>query len=457
MRFDKCAFFRDLGYEPHPGQRKVHESRAPRRVLACGVRWGKSRAAAMEALAAAMEPRERSMGWIAAPTYDLADKVFREVIIGAEHLRHHIVALKENEKSLILRNLAGGLSEIRGKSADNPVSLLGEGLDWLIIDEAARLKPAIWQGYLSQRVIDKPGWVLMISTPRGKGWFYDAFRRGQGLDSDYESWNAPSWENPHLDRALIDAERGRLPERVFRQEYGGEFLEGSGQVFRYIRESATGELRDPVPGERYVAGLDLAQVHDFTVLVIMNRKREVVFVDRFHRLDWSVQISRVKAKLERYGSPPVWVDSTGAGEPIFENLRREGIKAEGYVLTQSSKAALVDNVSILFEKREIVLPRPELWPDGIDELEAFEFSVTESGNVKTGAPGGMHDDCVIALGLAAWPLRPKADDGIKLVGVVVTPYGRRAREEEEFRDPRECPPDEPFFGGGFLHKRRWLR
>ena len=54
----------------------------------------------------------------------------------------------------------------------------------------------------------------------------------------------------------------------------------------------------------------------------------------------------------------------------------------------------------------IRLPKPELWPDGIDELEAFEYSVTDLDNVRTGAPYGMHDDCVIALALAAWPLRP---------------------------------------------------
>jgi hypothetical protein len=121
--------------------------------------------------------------------------------------------------------MGGGLSEIRGKSADNPVSLLGEGLDWLIADEAAWLKPAIWEGYLSQRLIDKKGWALLISTPKGKGFFYDLFRRGQGNDADYESWNHPSWSNPYLDATLIEQERGRLPERVFHQEYGGEFIQ----------------------------------------------------------------------------------------------------------------------------------------------------------------------------------------------------------------------------------------
>jgi hypothetical protein len=406
--FSKGAFFRDLGYEPHPGQREIHESPAPRRVVACGVRWGKSVAAAMEGLAAAMAPRDRSIGWIAAPTYDLADKVFRElVVLAAEHLRHRIVTLKEGEKRLVLRNMAGGISEIRGKSADNPISLLGEGLDWLIVDEAARLKPSIWEGHLSQRLIDKRGWALLISTPRGKGYFYDLFRRGQGegRDPDYESWNHPSWTNPHLDAALIEEERGRLPERVFRQEYGGEFMEGSGQVFRNVRECAIGTWQNPMPDAPYLAGLDLARVEDYTVLVIMNTKREVVFVDRFHRLDWNLQVNRIKASVDRYRRASILVDSTGAGEPIFETLRRAGCRVEPYPFTQKSKAALIDNLSILFEKREIVLPRPELWPEGIDELESFQFSVTDSGGVRTGAPSGFHDDCVIALALAAWAVR----------------------------------------------------
>src|SRR5436309_10516019 len=198
-QLNKQALFRDLGYEPHPGQAEIHASTASRRVVASGVRWGKSRCAAMEALASAMEARDRSIGWVVAPTYDLSDKIFREiVIVVAQHLRHRIVTLKDHEKKLVLRNMAGGLSEIRGKSTDNPVSLLGEGLDWLIVDEAARMKPSIWEGYLTQRLIDRKGWALLISTPKGKGWFYDLFRRGQGRDPDYQSWNSPSWENPFL-------------------------------------------------------------------------------------------------------------------------------------------------------------------------------------------------------------------------------------------------------------------
>lgn len=409
-RIDRDAFFHDMRYEPHPGQQRVHASTARRRVLACGVRWGKTRCAAMEGIVAAMDPSPLSRGWVVAPTYELADKVFREiVIIATEHLRHRIVTMRESDRRLVLTNMSGGKSEIRAKSADNPVSLLGEGLDWLIADEAARLKPSIWDSHLSQRLVDKKGWALLISTPKGKGWFYDAFRHGQGIDSDFESWNEPSRNNPHLDAEWIERERARIPHRVFAQEYEGEFIEGAGAVFRNVRECATGDLSDPVPGEYYHGGLDLAKVEDYTVFVIMNSAQEVVFVDRFHRLDWSTQVARIHAAAQRYNECQIRVDSTGVGDPIFESLRLAGCECEGYTFTMRSKAALVDNLSLLLEQRQITLPNKREWPVGIDELESFQYSISDAGNAKTSAPGGMHDDCVMALGLAAWSFRPQEE------------------------------------------------
>ena len=415
--FNKLAFFHDLGYQPHAGQLDLHQSRHPRRVVACGVRWGKTLAAAMEGLAAAMIPADRSVGWVVAPTYDLADRVFREIsYVAMTRLRHRVVVLKESERRLVLRNMSGGLSEIRAKSADNPVSLLGEGLDWVIVDEASRLKPVIWQSHLAQRLIDKKGWALLISTPKGKGYFYDLFRRGQGADQDYCSWNHPSWTNPLLDRQVIEDERGRLPDRVFRQEFGAEFIEGSGAVFRNVRECAVLDWQEPAPQGIYYAGLDLAKVEDYTVLVMIKREREVVFVERFHRLDWAIQMARIEAATKRYRRARVLCDTTGAGEPIYESLRRSGCSVDPYPFTMKSKSALVDNLVLMLEQKLIKLPKPELWPEGIDELESFEFSVTDAGNVRTGAPSGVHDDCVIALALAAWQIRPsKPVPGIHII------------------------------------------
>lgn len=407
-RFNKLALFDYLGHKPHPGQLEVHLSEAQRRVVACGVRWGKTRCAAMEGLAAALEPRERSIGWVVAPTYDLAERTFNEIVYFLmAKMPHRLISLRQQDHALVIRNMSGGVSEIRCKSADNPVSLLGEGLDWVVIDEASRLKPGIWQSHIAQRLIDKRGWALLISTPRGKGWFFDLWRRGRGPDRDpeYESWNQPSTSNPVLDPELIERQREVLPERVFRQEFGAEFLEGSGAVFRGVRELATRVWEAPRPNAVYYAGLDLAKVEDYSVLVIMTRSAEVVFVDRFHRLDWNLQINRVKGHLDRFNRARVLVDSTGAGEPVFEAMKRAGVRVQGYPFTSKSKADLVNNLSIMFEQRRLALPKVDLWPEGVDELEAFEYSVTEHGNVRTGAPSGVHDDCVMALALAAWQVK----------------------------------------------------
>jgi len=67
----------------------------------------------------------------------------------------------------------------------------------------------------------------------------------------------------------------------------------------------------------------------------------------------------------------------------------------------------VEYLVIKLERRELILPTPELCPQLVDELEAFEYSVTDQGNVRSGAPYGIHDDCVIALALAlaAWSLK----------------------------------------------------
>ena len=226
MGISKPNLFRSLGYEPHEGQWLVHESAARRRVVACGARWGKTLCAAHEGIAAALEPCEASLGWVCGPTYDLARRVFgRMQLVVMEHLEHRLVAINERERWFQIRNMAGGISEVRAKTADNPVSLLGEGLDWLVVDEAARISRDTWESALSQRLLDKDAWALLISTPRGPGWFYDLYWQGQkSRDSGVESWCQPTWTNPHMQKDRVERERTRLSQNAFQEEYGAVFL-----------------------------------------------------------------------------------------------------------------------------------------------------------------------------------------------------------------------------------------
>ena len=83
-------------------------------------------------------------------------------------------------------------------------------------------------------------------------------------------------------------------------DYLAEFIEGAGQVFRNVRESAVLQPAAPVPGEDYCAGLDLARVNDYTVLVVMDSKRRVVHWDRFTRVDWKTQVGRIATVTKKY-------------------------------------------------------------------------------------------------------------------------------------------------------------
>src|SRR6267142_6842911 len=171
----------------------------------------------MEACAALLEPRDHALGWICAPTRDLVDRIFMRVVETLKtHLPDRILALDLRLQRIVVRNLAGGTSELRGKSADMPVTLLGEALDFLVVDEAAKLRADVWERYLSQRLVDRRGWALFISTPNGCNWFHALYRLGQKKrDPAFESWASPSWTNPHLDSASIEAERARLPAETF--------------------------------------------------------------------------------------------------------------------------------------------------------------------------------------------------------------------------------------------------
>ena len=199
---DKRELFSRLGYEPHPGQTLVHESTASRRVLVCGARWGKSICASWEAIAAVLHPCEMSVGWLVAPTYDLSDRLFQTVFrVIKERLPHRLHSFVPREHRLVVRNLGGGLSELRSRSSDNPTSLLGESLTWVIVDEAARMRHDVWPSFIAPRLIDQDGWALICSTPQGRNWFYHLHKFGIDGAAGFECWQQPSWANPHLDPA----------------------------------------------------------------------------------------------------------------------------------------------------------------------------------------------------------------------------------------------------------------
>jgi hypothetical protein len=89
------------------------------------------------------------------------------------------------------------------------------------------------------------------------------------------------------------------------------------------------------------------------------------------------------------------LDSTGVGDPIFEELQRAGLMVEGLKFTSNSKQQLMVGLQNAIHTKSISYPQGVI----VNELEVFEYQFTANG-VKYSAPSGFHDDCVMALALA---------------------------------------------------------
>jgi predicted phage terminase large subunit-like protein len=101
----------------------------------------------------------------------------------------------------------------------------------VIVDEAAHIRGLedIWNQELRPALSDRQGRGVFISTPAGHNFFYRLFLR---RDDGWQSWQYPTWSNPYVAQAEIDQARRELPALVFRQEYGAEFVQLEGAMFR---------------------------------------------------------------------------------------------------------------------------------------------------------------------------------------------------------------------------------
>lgn len=401
MTINDEKLFKKIGFKPLPGkQEEIVNCKERLIVVAAGVRFGKTTLAAYHALRELLQDNKRI--WIVAPTYELTKKVFDNVVKWI---------------TIGFPSLAGGVktrpypkiqtpwgSWLEGKSAENPVGLLGEELDLIIIDEASRVRPEIWTDYLYSRLISRRGRAILISTPFGKNWFYQKYLEAKETNS---AFRCESRENPYgCPREEWERAKEKLPQRVFDQDYRAVFLEDSASVFRGVRDIVvSGILSDSEPGKQYIVGVDLGRYEDFTVLVVVDKTtHNVVYFDRFKTIDWNFQKKRIVAIAKRYNNARVIIDSSGVGEPVYDELLANGLIVDNFKLSTQSKKQLIDKLSIAIESKDVFIPPEEIL---IDELESFGYQLTKYGNIIYSAPEGKHDDCVIALALAVSGLKGK--------------------------------------------------
>lgn len=374
----------------HPGQKTVWDEHARFKVLASGRRWGKT---LLGSLACVVDGASGGRAWWVAPSYKMAMVGWRAVY----RLGRQIPGANIRRGDLLVEMPGGGSVQVR--SADDPQSLRGEGLTLAVLDECAFMREEAWTEALRPALSDRLGGALFISTPKGRNWFWRLWQRGQDdNEPDWQSWAFPTASNPYIAQTEIDAARRDLPERVYLQEYEAQFLDDAGGVFRRVMEAATLQPQEPVQGRQYVIGADWGKSDDFTVFTVLDAgSGDVVYTDRFNQIDYMVQRGRLGALAERYRPTVILAESNAMGEPIIEQLQRDGLPVRGFVTSNATKAQIIEGLALAFEQSAIRIPSD---PVLVAELQAYEMDRTPSGMTHYAAPEGMHDDCVMSLALA---------------------------------------------------------
>ena len=312
LRYSKI--FQHMGYEPHVAQRPVHCSYCRNKVIAAGRRFGKSELGAGELDVEAVRAKfmlnqlidsgKRREFWIVGPEYTDAEKEFRK----------HYDALKRVDAPFdkpgtyydahsgdLQISMYKGKYLVLGKSAKHPERLVGEGLNGVIMAEAAKQRERTWTKYIRPMLADFQGWSIHSSTPEGKNWFYELFERGQDPSNEaWESWRFGSWANPYVypmgaPKQGLEMLRKALQERVpltqrlrndsrvdpeiiemmidlseetFNQEVAALFTEFAGRVFKLFDEEVHVTDLTYEPSWLHYAAVDYGFTNPFVWLLI---------------------------------------------------------------------------------------------------------------------------------------------------------------------------------------------
>lgn len=283
-------------------------------------------------------------------------------------------------------------------SAENEDAARGWAFHVVVVDEAARVSESCYQEVILPCLADYDGDAFLISSPKGRNWFWKAFCAADGI---YQAaWKAPTSDNPspNIRQAYLRA-KARLPERIFRQEWNAEFIEDEGLVFRNVLDAAILQPLDaPVPGHDYVAGLDWGKNVDYTSLSILDAgSRDQVMKDRMNGIPYALQLKRIRATCERFGVVRILAEANAMGEPLIEQAQREGLPVEAFWTTNATKAVIIEALALGLEQQAVRLLDDETQTA---ELLAFESTRLPSGLYRYSAPEGLHDDDVMSLALA---------------------------------------------------------
>ena len=379
-------------------QKEVFKDSTRFKVIAAGRRCGKSRLSAVTLLIEGINCPEGSSVMYVAPTlgqartiiWDLLMELGRPIIKSA-HINNLEITLINGRKILV-------------RGADNPDSLRGVSLSYLVMDEVAFIKPDIWERVLRAALSDKKGRAMFISTPSGRNHFYEWFKLGQeGTDADWKSWHFTTADNETIDPKEIEAAKRTLSSFAFGQEYLSSFNNAGSGLFK---EEWVKFGEEPNNGSWYIA-IDLAGFEEVSKNASAAKKRldqsaiavvkvtddGVWFVEKIEAGRWDIEetATRILKNIANYEPIAVGIERgalKNAVLPYLSNLMRQhNCYAHIADLTHGNKKKVDRVIWALqgrFEHGKVILNCDEEFDEFVDQLLMFPTQ-------------GVHDDLPDAL------------------------------------------------------------
>jgi hypothetical protein len=221
-------------------QKDILNNPARFKVVASGRRFGKTYASIAALAKHSRYPNSKCM--YIAPSYRMAKQIVWEDLKLMLKQRRWAKRINESELTITLVNN----SQIMLRSADNPDSIRGVGLDFVVIDEAADIDNSgeAWGAVIRPTLSDREGHALIIGSPKGRNWFYDLYQNAKHYE-DWHSWQYTTAEGGNVSEAEINQARQDLDERTFQQEYLAQFVNYSGVIYYAFGEHNIKSMPQP--------------------------------------------------------------------------------------------------------------------------------------------------------------------------------------------------------------------
>lgn len=337
--------------------------------------------------------------WVS-PFQKQLNKVFDTLVYAIEDLPI-VTKISRVEKVITFYNN----SKIKFFSAENHDAMRGETVNFVVCDEFAMYKTDAWDFTIRPTMVTKKdSKALLLSTPRGRGLWYDLCQMGK--DPNNKNWTfltAKSEESPLADQEFLQDAKKTMSESAYRQEFLAEFIENQGSLFSNIDQSLCLEPNS-VTHSGLVAGIDVGFKNDFTVCTIFNDKFEMVdmFRKRDDNLDYRAMSKEIYMFLKKYNFPRTRIE-INMHDSVYTFLKQMRVpRLEAYRTTAKTKKEDITFLSSLFASQQIKLLKDN---EIENEVVNFGYEITSKGNIVYHATGNFHDDIVMSVAIALSQLK----------------------------------------------------